>query len=191
MHEGALDWTDGPARPTLDRTPARVVAARGPSASDPRRMGGLVLTRHRDQSIVIADEVEVRVVSLKADSVRLRITAPRSIPVHRREVYDAIRSASSRSTPEGRDTAGRSPSGQGPGGLVLSRHRLESVMIGDDVEVVVAEVRPSAVRLRITAPRDVTVHRREIQEAIRRGESGPSEVAPGSPGPSIRGPGAL
>jgi len=51
----------------------------------------LVLSRGKNESIIIADEVEVTVVDVRGDKVRLGITAPRSIPVHRREVYESIR----------------------------------------------------------------------------------------------------
>jgi len=50
----------------------------------------LVLSRQKDESIVIGDDVEVTIVDVRGDKVRLGITAPKSIPVHRREVYDAI-----------------------------------------------------------------------------------------------------
>ena len=50
----------------------------------------LVLSRQKDESIMIGDDVEITIVDVRGDKVRLGITAPRSISVHRREVYDAI-----------------------------------------------------------------------------------------------------
>jgi len=50
----------------------------------------LVLSRQKDESIMIGDEVEITIVDVRGDKVRLGITAPKSIPVHRREIYDAI-----------------------------------------------------------------------------------------------------
>ena len=50
----------------------------------------LVLSRQRDESIMIGDNVEVIIVDVRGDKVRLGITAPKNIPVHRREIYDAI-----------------------------------------------------------------------------------------------------
>jgi carbon storage regulator len=50
----------------------------------------LVLSRQRDESIVIGDKVVVTIVDIRGDKVRLGIEAPGEIPVHRREVYDAI-----------------------------------------------------------------------------------------------------
>ncbi len=50
----------------------------------------LVLSRHRDESIMIGD-VSVTVIDIRGDKVRLGIEAPHDVPVHRREVYDAIK----------------------------------------------------------------------------------------------------
>ena len=50
----------------------------------------LVLSRQKDESIIIGDDVEITIVDVRGDKVRLGITAPKSISVHRREVYDAI-----------------------------------------------------------------------------------------------------
>lgn len=50
----------------------------------------LVLARKRDQSIMIGDEVEVVIVDIHGDQVKLGINAPRHIAVHRREVYEEV-----------------------------------------------------------------------------------------------------
>ena len=50
----------------------------------------LVLSRHRDESIMIGDDVVVTIVDIRGDKVRLGIQAPTEIPVHRQEVYEAI-----------------------------------------------------------------------------------------------------
>ncbi|MHC4624363.1 MAG: carbon storage regulator CsrA [Planctomycetota bacterium] len=50
----------------------------------------LVLSRQKDESIMIGDNVEITIVDVRGDKVRLGITAPKEISVHRREVYDAI-----------------------------------------------------------------------------------------------------
>ena len=50
----------------------------------------LVLSRQRDESIIIGDNVVITVVDVRGDKVRLGIDAPVEIPVHRREVYEAI-----------------------------------------------------------------------------------------------------
>ena len=51
----------------------------------------LVLSRQRDESIIIGDNVVITVVDVRGDKVKLGIDAPQEIPVHRREVYEAIR----------------------------------------------------------------------------------------------------
>jgi len=50
----------------------------------------LVLSRHRDESIIIGDNIVVTIVDIRGDKVRLGIQAPTEIPVHRQEVYEAI-----------------------------------------------------------------------------------------------------
>ncbi|MFN5757598.1 MAG: carbon storage regulator CsrA [Planctomycetia bacterium] len=50
----------------------------------------LVLSRQRDESIMIGDNIVVTIVDIRGDKVRLGINAPAEIPVHRQEVYEAI-----------------------------------------------------------------------------------------------------
>src|SRR5450432_3400662 len=77
--------------------------------------------------------------------------------------------------------------------LVLSRQRDETIMIGDDIEVTVVDIRGDKVRLGINAPREISVHRKEVYDAIRRENreaaqvkpedlSGLGKVSPGTPG---------
>jgi carbon storage regulator len=51
----------------------------------------LVLSRQRDQTIIIGDDIEITVVDIRGEKVRLGISAPAHIPVHRKEVYDSIK----------------------------------------------------------------------------------------------------
>lgn len=61
----------------------------------------LVLSRKKNESIVINDDIRIVVVEIRGDKVRLGVEAPREVPVHRREVYDAIqRSAETEQTGE-------------------------------------------------------------------------------------------
>ena len=69
----------------------------------------LVLSRQRDETIMIGDDVQITVVDIRGDKVRLGITAPKSIPVHRKEVYDAIQR-------ENRSATELGPSDLPPGG---------------------------------------------------------------------------
>jgi len=50
----------------------------------------LVLSRKKNESIVINNDITIVVVEIRGDKVRLGVDAPKEIPVHRREVYDAI-----------------------------------------------------------------------------------------------------
>ena len=50
----------------------------------------LVLSRQRDESIFIGDNIKITVVDIRGDKVRLGIAAPHTIPVHRQEVYEMI-----------------------------------------------------------------------------------------------------
>lgn len=52
----------------------------------------LVLSRLRDESIMIGDDIEITVVDIRGDKVRIGISAPNRVPVHRKEVYDSIKS---------------------------------------------------------------------------------------------------
>ena len=51
--------------------------------------------------------------------------------------------------------------------LILSRKNNESIMIGDEIEIIVVDVVGKTVKLGINAPRDIFVHRKEIYEAIK------------------------
>ena len=53
----------------------------------------LVLSRMRDQTIIIGDDIEITIVDIRGEKVRLGISAPPHIPVHRKEVYDSIKNA--------------------------------------------------------------------------------------------------
>jgi carbon storage regulator len=54
--------------------------------------------------------------------------------------------------------------------LVLSRKKNESIVINDDITIVVVEIRGDKVRLGVEAPKEVPVHRNEVHEAIRRNQ---------------------
>ena len=51
----------------------------------------LVLSRQRDETIMIGDDIELTIVDIRGDKVRVGISAPNSVSVHRKEVYEAIR----------------------------------------------------------------------------------------------------
>ena len=62
--------------------------------------------------------------------------------------------------------------------LVLSRQRDETIMIGDDVEITVVDIRGDKVRLGISAPRRIKVHRKEVYEAIKRESQDAANLSP-------------
>jgi carbon storage regulator len=67
----------------------------------------LVLSRQRDESIMIGDNIVVTIVDIRGDKVRLGINAPTEIPVHRQEIYEAIQRENRRSAHiQPRDTRG-------------------------------------------------------------------------------------
>ena len=59
----------------------------------------LVLSRKKNESIVINNDVTVTVVEIRGDKVRLGIVAPKEVPVHRQEVYDAIHGGKEQTDP--------------------------------------------------------------------------------------------
>ena len=60
---------------------------------------------------------------------------------------------------------------------MLSRKKNESIVINDNITVVVVEVRGDKVRLGVEAPKDVAVHRSEVYEAIKRNQAGGAKPA--------------
>lgn len=67
--------------------------------------------------------------------------------------------------------------------LVLSRKKNESIVINDDITIVVVEIRGDKVRLGVEAPKEVPVHRREVYDAIKRSQEAPS-VSPTDQNPT-------
>jgi carbon storage regulator len=65
-----------------------------------------------------------------------------------------------------------------PSMLVLSRQRDETIMIGDDVEITIVDIRGDKVRLGINAPRHIQVHRKEVYEAIKRENQQAAKMEP-------------
>lgn len=75
----------------------------------------LVLTRKSNQSIMIGDDIEVTVLSVVGDKVRIGIQAPQDVPVFRTEIYEEIHRQGERTTPDaGAESAQRSAPGADP-----------------------------------------------------------------------------
>ena len=72
--------------------------------------------------------------------------------------------------------------------LVLSRKKNESIVINDDITIVVVEIRGDKVRLGVEAPKEIPVHRREVFDAIQRGRlSGDDKAASKADAPGTGG----
>jgi carbon storage regulator len=56
----------------------------------------LILSRKRNEKIMIGDDITIMIVDIRGDQVQIGIDAPRSIPVHRHEIYEEIKSATLR-----------------------------------------------------------------------------------------------
>jgi carbon storage regulator len=79
----------GGARTSAERFGGIIWRATGWGERRDTRM--LVLSRKKNESIVINNDITIVVVEIRGDKVRLGVDAPKEVPVHRREVYDAIR----------------------------------------------------------------------------------------------------
>lgn len=66
-----------------------------------RKIKVLILSRRTDESIVIGDEVTITILSVKGKQVRIGITAPSDVSVHREEIYERIQSGGSEGTDNG------------------------------------------------------------------------------------------
>jgi carbon storage regulator len=73
--------------------------------------------------------------------------------------------------------------------LVLSRKKNESIVINNDITIVVVEIRGDKVRLGVEAPKEIPVHRREIYDAIHRSEMSGGDQASNAPGAAETGAG--
>lgn len=84
----------------------------------------LVLSRQRDETIMIGDDIEITIVDIRGDKVRLGITAPATIPVHRKEVYEAIQRENREAARVKMEDLPNLPKGSGkPGAIPPGLHR--------------------------------------------------------------------
>jgi len=127
----------------------------------------LVLSRHREESVTIG-KMLITIIDIRGDKVRIQITAPKEIPVHRKEVFETERRKNGGAKPPPVPFPSSWEMPKDSSGLVLSRKRDESIIINSEIEIVVVDIRGDKVRLGIDAPTDIPVHRREVYEAIQR-----------------------
>jgi carbon storage regulator len=145
----------------------------------------LVLSRKRDEEIMIGKTVKIMVVDIRGDKVRLGTQAPADLEVHRGEVWlkrlEQIAAQRHTSVDELREEFQRGelnplffygPDPRNlPPGLVLSRQRDEVINIGGQVSIVVVDICGDKVRLGIEAPKELQLHRLEVFNAIERGNA--------------------
>jgi len=65
----------------------------------------LALSRKKDEAIIINDDIEITVIEIKGDQVKLGITAPKSVPIYRKEVYAQIKDANKEAAEQRIDVA--------------------------------------------------------------------------------------
>ncbi len=66
----------------------------------------LILTRRIGETLKIGDDIQVTILGVKGNQVRVGIAAPKSVPVHRQEIYDRVQQAAESSTPATRRSEG-------------------------------------------------------------------------------------
>ena len=110
----------------------------------------LVLSRQREEKIMIGDDVEITVLDVYEYDVRLCVTAPISLRVCQEESQDLVSENNFEIT------------------HIIYRKRDEMIMIGDDIEIRIVDIRGDKVRLGITAPNMIPVHRKEVWDAVQR-----------------------
>ena len=130
----------------------------------------LVLSRTRNKSIMIGDDVEIIAKDIQDDKVGLKITAPDNVPILMKEIWDAIQlnEGQKKEFQDQQETQEPVIGATDRCAPVLFLKKNESIMIGDDVEIMIVRIRGNKVRLGITAPKEIPVHRREIYDAIQR-----------------------
>ena len=163
------------SRPDVIEGPGGIRLSRSPKPGAPLEM--LVLTRHANESININDIIKVMVVDIRGDKVRIAVKAPNDLSVHRQEVYKKIKAEGRDPTKVPQSQTDREQDDEGIG-LVLSRHRDESIVIGDDIVITVVDIRGDKVRLGINAPIEIPVHRQEVYEAIQRENKQAAQINP-------------
>ncbi len=123
----------------------------------------LVLSRQSGGVVRIGHSIQITVIRIRGATVRLRICAPQEYRILRGEIV-GVPAAEVIGSDEADD--GHATGGEGAGGLVLSRKRNETVVIDDNIVVTVVEIQGGRVRLGISAPLEIPVHRDEVYEAI-------------------------
>jgi len=107
------------------------------------------MSRLKDEAIMLGDDIEITIIDIRGDYVRLGLHVTQTISVRMKESSDTIKKNNKQ------------------GLLVIRCKKNESVMIGDDIEVIIVDVRGDKARIGLVAPKPVPVHRKEIYDAIQ------------------------
>ena len=132
----------------------------------------IVLSRKQGESILIGDVIELSVVEIRGDKVRIGVIAPRNCSIHRGEVWSALAHAGAPAPPSPEELLGPGKQPASPM-LVLSRKKNESIVIHGDITITVVEIRDDKIRLGIQAPKHVPICRREVYDALKRSQEKP------------------
>jgi carbon storage regulator CsrA len=134
----------------------------------------LVLSRQINESIMIGDDVEVKITNIQKNNIEIQITHPKEVPVYPAEDYSLIKKCKADQKDEKleRQVAAIKKKWDNLNESRITRKLDESIRIGDDVEIVVIDIRflesIFKARVGITAPKNISIHRREIYDAIQR-----------------------
>ena len=134
----------------------------------------LVLSRKLNEKILIGGDITIQVVKVSRNRVRIATDAPDGVRITRGasiEQAPTTGTTGSFGAASGNVAVMERPattSTQSDGlGLVLSRKEGERILIGDEIALTIVDIRGDKVRIGVEAPRDVTVHRAEVDAAIK------------------------
>jgi carbon storage regulator len=125
----------------------------------------LVITRRKNESVMIGDDIEIIVLD-EGTRVRLGVFAPEQLSVNKKELYETIPKEKIVRYEPG---AGKGANYKSKRTHIITRKIDESIMIGDDIEIMIVDVRIEGVRLGFRVEKQLSVYRKEIWENIQKG----------------------
>lgn len=132
-------------------------------------MDMLVLERYEGESIMIRDDIEITVINASRGASLINVVAPLSVPLLRDEL--AV---------EGWADAHPCDDRTGSGSLRIRRRESESLLIGDQIRLMIVESHRGKVKIGVAAPRDLEVHRLETWMAKKNESRDGALVASGT-----------
>lgn len=148
----------------MGKEPLHKRLARAQTGHAPGEM--LVLSRKESEDIIINNNIAVTIIEMRGNKARIGIKAPKNIPIYRAEIDDnEKRRVRQKANQAGSSTVDINKAG---GYLTITREKDQRIEIGDNISIMVVEIRGDKVRLGIEAPKEVPVHRKEVYDAIQR-----------------------